>query len=711
MPLSSQMNDQQPLFLDRELSWLEFNRRVLEQAGDRSVPLFERLKFLSIYHSNLDEFFMVRIGSLGDQALVNPEKQDEKTGWTAAGQISMSLERVRSFVPLLSQIYEELAGGLHEQGVEIVDCSALTRLEELLFLQRFTDEIEPLLSPLVIDRSHPFPFLGNKEQYVITRLDAKDGKMRVGLVGMSQLPPYLIVTVDQVKKLAFLPDLVCRFAGKIFEKQKVRERMVIRITRNADISIDEALDDNLDFRGIMQGLLKKRRRLAAVRMQCSRQPSPELLSYLCGRLSLTPDRVMAESTPLDLSFGFSLPGLLSNLSPTLFYPDSSPVHRFDGQKKELLRLFSEKETLLSFPFESIRTFIELLGEAADDPSVLSIQISLYRLAAHSRIAEALCRAAGNGKQVTCLLELRARFDEQSNINYAQLLEEAGCTVIYGLDDYKTHAKLCLITMRKHGKLFTITQVGTGNYNEKTSEQYTDLSLITPDAQVGQDAGRIFAALCKSEIPERLEHLWVAPFGFKPRLLELIREETEYAQQGEAGIIEIKVNSLNDLEVMQALIEASRAGVRILLIVRGLCCLRPGIPGSTENVTVKSIVGRYLEHSRIFAFGTGERRRLWIGSGDLLNRNTRRRVEVFAEVRSAASRHKLEEILERIRRDNVNGWIMRPDGGYERCPRGGMRHDSHHDLRELAAQESSVQSIKALPKHPFIRLRDILHQGK
>ena len=271
--------------------------------------------------------------------------------------------------------------------------------------------------------------------------------------------------------------------------------------------------------------------------------------------------------------------------------------------------------------------------------------------------------------------------------------------------------ICLITMRKHGKLFTITQVGTGNYNEKTSEQYTDLSLITPDAQVGQDAGRIFAALCKSEIPERLEHLWVAPFGFKPRLLELIREETEYAQQGEAGVIEIKVNSLNDLEVMQALIEASRAGVRILLIVRGICCLRPGIPGSTENITVKSIVGRYLEHSRIFAFGAGERRRLWIGSGDLLNRNTRRRVEVFAEVRSAASRHKLEEILERIRRDNVNGWVMRPDGSYERCPRGGIRHDSHRDLRELAVLESSVQSIKALPKHPFVRLRDILHRGK
>ncbi|PWM26157.1 MAG: polyphosphate kinase 1 [Oscillospiraceae bacterium] len=687
MPLPAQIAGNSSPFLDRELSWLEFNYRVLSQAADPQVPLLERLKFLAIYHSNLDEFFMVRIGSLSDQALLHPEKRDEKTGWTASIQIERALQKIQGMAPHLSRCYEQLVPLLREQGIEILDCRSMGRLEELLFLQRFVDEIEPLLSPLIIDRSHPFPFLHNREQYVIARLLNKDGKVRVGLVGTSTLPAYLTVQVDRVCKLAFTSDLICHFLDRIFDRQKISERLIVRVTRNADLSITEAFDDELDFRGVMQELLKKRRRLAAVRLQCSAQPSPALLGRLCEALSLSPERVMTEDCPLDLSFGFSLPALLTERRASLSYPEAPPVNRLEANRRHVLQYFLEGETLLCFPFESIRPFLDLLDQAAQDPCVLSIQITLYRLASHSRIAEALCRAAEQGKQVTCLLELRARFDEQSNINYARLLEEAGCTVIYGLDEYKTHAKLCLITARRYGKLFTITQVGTGNYNEKTAEQYTDLSLITSHPGTGQDAARIFASLCKGEVPPVLEYLWVAPLGFKPRLLELIREEIRCVRRGEPGIIQIKVNSINDIDIMQALIEASQAGVQIFLAVRGICCIRPGLPGLTENITVKSLVGRYLEHSRIFAFGTGERRQLLIGSGDLLNRNTRRRIEVFVPVRSLSARRKLESILEAIQNDTVNGWLMNSDGSYRRISPQETPCDSH---RLLWIEASSSQ---------------------
>ena len=469
--------------------------------------------------------------------------------------------------------------------------------------------------------------------------------------------------------MLFTADIILYCAQKLYGKQKVVEKHIMRVTRNADISVDEGLYDfDIDFRGVMEEMLKKRRRLDVVRLQFSSMPGERVVNFLCKKFKVTPACFLVQSIPLDFSFGFALPSALDphKEEKSWFYHEAKPFVPVDFAKGDAggaINYLQNHDMLLSFPFHSTKPFVDLLYEAGDDPSVVSIKISLYRLANHSKIASALAHAAEKGKEVLCVLELRARFDEQNNIDYATMLEEAGCTVIYGLSDYKIHAKLCLITRKVHNQIQYITQVGTGNYNEKTSELYTDLSFISTDPKMGEDATRVFQALCVGEVVESTERLWVAPNCFESNVLRYIQEQIDLARSGGEGYVFIKVNSLNDMEIMEKLIEASQAGVKVEMVIRGICCLCPGIPGYTDNIRIKSIVGRYLEHSRIFIFGTGEQQRIFMGSGDLLNRNTRRRVEVFAEVRDGDPRREILHLVDAIRMDNQNSWEMLSDGSY------------------------------------------------
>ncbi len=671
------------IFVNRELSWLEFNRRVLSESLNPKIPLMERLKFLSIYFSNLDEFFMVRVGSLHDQSIVEPNKLDDKTGLNAAGQIDAILKKVAEINPIAERAWESIKQQLRAQDIDLMDTQHLNKLDEQIVQKYFAENIRPLLSPQIIDRQHPFPFLKNKEQFVLTVLENKEKEkdkskdksqtkgdsLKLGIVSFSHLPPYFIFTLNQRRRVLFTADIILFCAQKLYGKQKVVEKHIMRVTRNADISVDEGLYDfDIDFRGVMEEMLKKRRRLDVVRLQFSSMPGERVVNFLCKKFKVTPACFLVQSIPLDFSFGFALPSALDphKEEKSWFYHEAKPFVPVDFAKGDAGGVFNylqNHDLLLSFPFHSTKPFVDLLYEAADDPSVVSIKISLYRLANHSKIASALAHAAEKGKEVLCVLELRARFDEQNNIDYATMLEEAGCIVIYGLSDYKIHAKLCLITRKVHNQIQYITQVGTGNYNEKTSELYTDLSFISTDPKMGEDATRVFQALCVGEVVESTERLWVAPNCFESNVLRYIQEQVDLARSGGEGYVFIKVNSLNDMEIMEKLIEASQAGVKVEMVIRGICCLCPGIPGYTDNIRIKSIVGRYLEHSRIFIFGTGEQQRIFMGSGDLLNRNTRRRVEVFAEVRDGDPRREILHLVDAIRMDNQNSWEMLSDGSY------------------------------------------------
>lgn len=673
------------IFVNRELSWLEFNRRVLSESLNPKIPLMERLKFLSIYFSNLDEFFMVRVGSLHDQSIVEPNKLDDKTGLNAAGQIDAILKKVAEINPIAERAWESIKQQLRAQDIDLMDTQHLNKLDEQIVQKYFAENIRPLLSPQIIDRQHPFPFLKNKEQFVLTVLENKEKEkdkdkskdksqtkgdsLKLGIVSFSHLPPYFIFTLNQRRRVLFTADIILFCAQKLYGKQKVVEKHIMRVTRNADISVDEGLYDfDIDFRGVMEEMLKKRRRLDVVRLQFSSIPGERVVNFLCKKFKVTPACFLVQSIPLDFSFGFALPSALDphKEEKSWFYHEAKPFVPVDFAKGDAGGAFNylqNHDLLLSFPFHSTKPFVDLLYEAGDDPSVVSIKISLYRLANHSKIASALAHAAEKGKEVLCVLELRARFDEQNNIDYATMLEEAGCTVIYGLSDYKIHAKLCLITRKVHNQIQYITQVGTGNYNEKTSELYTDLSFISTDPKMGEDATRVFQALCVGEVVESTERLWVAPNCFESNVLRYIQEQIDLARSGGEGYVFIKVNSLNDMEIMEKLIEASQAGVKVEMVIRGICCLCPGIPGYTDNIRIKSIVGRYLEHSRIFIFGTGEQQRIFMGSGDLLNRNTRRRVEVFAEVRDGDPRREILHLVDAIRMDNQNSWEMLSDGSY------------------------------------------------
>jgi len=649
--------DDRHCFIDRELSWLQFNLRVLREAGDQSVPLLERLKFLGIYRSNLEEFFMVRVGSLTHRAVLLPDERDEKTGWTAREQLRHILPEVAAQQDTESKIYRRLLQDMKAADIDVVDFRKMNKVDEVM-ARKFFSEIRPLLSPRVVDAEHPFPFIDNKEICVAVSLGKGERKedFRLGLVSLVRVPLYRVVDVDDRQKVILTPEMVCHFAPQLFKKQEVRESVLLQVTRNADVFIEDDLRSfDADFRASMEKMLRKRKRQQPVRLLLSAKPSGRMLSALIKSVKVPEDNVFVCKMPFDLSFGSGL-----RRDKDMKYPERRGKRTIQLAKGQFFPYLEKKDILLCYPYQSMNGFVDLLYEAADDPDVVSIRITLYRLSASSKVAAALAYAADRGKSVLCLLELRARFDEQSNIDYSEVLEDAGCQVIYGLPDMKVHSKLCLITRKKGDGVQYFTQVGTGNYNETTSEQYTDISIITSQHAVGEDAAAIFDALSLGQAPAETETLWCAPNNYRTRVLEFLARETE---KGPDGFVAVKVNSMNDLAVMRALIAASQAGVHIEMYVRGICCLRPGIEGFTDNITVHSIVGRYLEHSRIFIFGKGEEQRIFVGSGDLLNRNTQRRVEVFIECLTPETREDALRIMASLREDRERSWLMRPDGSY------------------------------------------------
>ncbi len=654
------------IYMNRELSWLKFNERVLEEAENPEVPLCERLTFASIYQSNLDEFFMVRVGSLYDQTLLDKKIRENKTGMTSQEQIDAILKRTKQINKRKEAVYEELMERVAEQGIRILRFNELDE-EGAAYLERyFESEIAPLISPTVVGRRQPFPFLRNKEIYAVAVLGSKGKKDRLGIIPCtSNIFGRLIAVPGMQGTYMLAEELILHFAPAVFKGYKIKSKSLLRITRNADIDADALYDEDLDYREFMEGLIKQRKKLAPIRLELSRDIDKKGIAVLCEYLELDESHVFISSTPLDLSFVFQIQDLLRKHTE-LYFPKRTPQRSDQFQDgRSIIDQIREEDKLLSYPYESIRPFLHLLTEAAEDPDVISIKMTLYRVAKQSKVVEALIEAAENGKEVVVLVELRARFDEENNIGWSRLLEDAGCQVIYGLDGYKVHSKLCLITRKNGGQVEYITQIGTGNYNEKTSRLYTDLSLMTANVEIGLEASNVFQALSKGEVVEHSEHLLVAPKCLQNKVLAMLDEEIAHARNGEEAYAGFKLNSLTDKKIIDKLIEASEAGAKVDMVVRGICCLIPGVEGKTENIRIFSIVGRFLEHSRIYIFGSRERRKYYIASADFMTRNTVRRVEVAAPVYDERLQNKLQDMFDTMLADNQKARYLGADGNYQR----------------------------------------------
>ena len=661
--------EESTVFMNRELSWLKFNERVLEEAENERTPLCERLSFASIYQSNLDEFFMVRVGTLVDQNEVSPNLRDNKTDMTAQEQIDAVIREVNGLNARKDAVYARLMSQVEALGLRLVDFSRISKAESER-LERFFDlQIAPLISPTIVGRRQPFPFLRNKEIYAAVVLEKKNGKTKLGIIPCSTgvFPRMIEVSADQ-KTYMLTEELVLHFCYKVFAGFAVKSKSLIRVTRNADIDADALYEEDIDYREFMVQLIKKRKRLAPVRLEMSRELDEKIIKKLCKSMDMDKRYVFRNNTPLDLSFLSQVQDILRQ-NPELFYHRRVPQRSAQFAAGPVLPQIAQGDKLLSYPYESIKPFLDMLEEAANDDSVVSIKMTLYRVARQSQVVEALIEAAENGKDVLVLVELKARFDEENNIEWSRRLEDAGCNVIYGLDGYKVHSKLCLITRRVNGQTEYVTQIGTGNYNEKTARLYTDLSLVTANEEIGREADSVFRALAKGETVEHTEHLLVAPHCLQNRVLDMIDDEIIHARRGEPAYIGVKINSLTDKAIIDRLIAASCAGVRIDLIVRGICCLIAGVPGKTENIRVISIVGRFLEHSRVYIFGTPERERVYIASADFMTRNTLRRVEVAAPVTDPALRARLHHLFDTMLSDNQQARRMLPDGRYVRLQAG------------------------------------------
>ena len=658
------------IFINRELSWLDFNRRVLVLGKDKNVPLAEQVKFLAIYGSNLDEFFMVRVGSLQERASLmrakkERDKRENKTNMTAEEQLTAIMPKVAHLQEDCDKYYEKALESLAECGYKKVDFNALSKEEEHFWKKYFQSELFPILSPQIVDSRHPFPFLRNKEIYLGVLLKEK-GEQSLGMVPISsQIERMQVIRRDGRTEFALTEELVLHYASLIFGKDAVQETCLFRVTRNADIDVKEGMmDHDIDYREIMADLLKRRRKLAAVRLQVTPTAPQEIVRILCEKLELTHKRVFAQKSPLDLSFFYKLTSRMeADGHPELFYPAARPM--LPPPDYDLAAEVEKHDVLLSYPYQSIRPFIAMLKKAAQDPAVISIKMTLYRMARESQIVQALMEAAENGKEVVALVELRARFDEQNNIDWSKQLESAGCTVIYGFEDYKVHSKLTLITRKGAEGYSYITQIGTGNYNEKTSELYTDYSFITADERIGEEASKVFRNLAVQQLTEESDRMLVAPLRFKSVLLDEMDHVIAAARMGRPASMILKNNSISDRDIILKLQEASCAGVRIDMIVRGICCVRAGVPGKTENLHIRSLVGRYLEHGRIYSFFDGVHTRIYIASGDFLTRNTECRVEVGVRVEDPVLIRKLSEILQLQLRDNVNAREMKADGSYQK----------------------------------------------
>lgn len=684
------------VYMNRELSWLKFNERVLEEAENPEVPLCERMTFVSIYQSNLDEFFRVRVGSLQDQMLISTEIRENKTKMTSAEQIRAIIKEVKKLNQRKDKAYEKLMKKIEEYGITLIN-HASAKSEEKKFLEKyFMKEIMPLSSPTIVGKRQPFPFLKNGEIYAVVVLETRNKKERIGIIPCSNNMLTRMVELPGGKgRYMLIEDLILHYIGKVFKGYKVKGKSLLKVVRNADIDADAAYDEDLDYREFMEDLMKQRKKLSPVRIDLSREMDETVVDALCRYLDVTPDRVFRSEAPLDVSFVFQLQDLLRR-NTELFYekrvPQKSPEFK-DGQS--ILQQITEEDKLLSYPYDSIRPFLKMLTEAAEDDSVISIKMTLYRLAKQSKVIEALCEAAENGKEVVVLVELRARFDEENNIRWSRMLEEAGCQIIYGLEHYKVHSKLCLITRRGENGIQYITQIGTGNYNEKTARLYTDLSLMTANEQIGMDAARVFQALAKGEVVEDMEHLLVAPKCLQSKVIEKIEEQIQKQKNGETAYIGLKMNSLTDKRIIDKLIDASKAGVKIDMIVRGICCLIPGVEGETENIHVISVVGRFLEHSRIYIFGNGEEAQYYIGSADFMTRNTVKRVEVAAPVYSERLKKRLQDFFDLMLSDNKKARKEDAKGTYSVVECKGQPINSQELLYQEAYAKAAVNSSNQL----------------
>ena len=684
----------QKCFINRELSWLKFNERVLEEAADETIPLCERLSFLSIFQSNLDEFFMVRVGSIHDMQLLSKPVRENKTNMTAGEQIDAILAAARELTAKKDWVYEQVMSQVAEQGIQIVDFHSISDVESGHMKRYFEQEIQPLLSTIVVGKKQPFPFLQNKEIYAAAVLETKSEKAKIGIIPCgSRVFERLIPVPTRPGSYMLAEELILHYLPSVFSKYKVTEKSIIRVTRNADIDADRMYDEDSNYREYMEELIKQRRRLCPIRLEMTRSLDTTITDRLCQILELEPDQVFLSRSPLDLSFVSGIRDALHS-RPELFYKKRSPQPPAAvDPKRRMLDQALEHDILLSYPYESMKPFLNMLHEAAVDPKVVSIKMTLYRLAKDSKVVEALVEAAENGKQVDVLVELKARFDEENNIAWSRLLEDAGCHVIYGLDGYKVHSKLCLITRKDENGIEYITQVGTGNYNEKTSRLYTDLSLITRNQEIGLDALEVFKALSMGETVEQTKCLLVAPNCLQSRVLSFIDREIGRAKEGKEAYIGIKINSLTDKKIMDKLIEASQAGVKVEMIIRGICCLQPGIEGYTENIHVISIVGRYLEHSRIYIFGAGEHADLYLSSADFMTRNTERRVEVAIPLYDPAIRTRVQELFGIMASDNVKARELCPDGIYRRVPAGDTPLNAQEALFDMAYEAHGARNIQ------------------
>ena len=677
------------IYMNRELSWLKFNERVLEEAENPENPLCERLTFVSIYQSNLDEFYMVRVGSLVDQMLLAKDIRENKTNMTPKEQLDAILARTKKLNRKRDVVYEEIMESLEEYGVHMLNFHKIEK-EDRNYLERYFEaEVAPVISPSIVGKRQPFPFLRNKEIYAVVVLETKKGKEKLGIIPCSSAGIQRLIPVPRKTGTYMLSEeLILHFVSKIFKGYHIKAKSLLRITRNADIDADALYDEDLDYREFMVELIKARKKLAPIRLELSREMDGDVVETLCDYLEVDKNFVFRGDIPLDLSFVFQIQDGLRKRTE-LFYekriPQKSPVF---NSHEPILDQIAKKDRFLSYPYESIKPFLTMLHEAANDEDVVSIKMTLYRVAKQSKVVEALIEAAENGKEVFVLVELKARFDEENNIGWSRLLEDAGCHVIYGLDGYKVHSKLCQIMKKKDGNVEYYTQIGTGNYNEKTARLYTDLSLMTADPKIGTEAARVFQALAMGETVEDMDYLLVAPKCLQNKVLAMIDEEIEHAKAGEQAYIGLKMNSLTDKRIMNKLVEASCAGVHIDMVVRGICCLIPGVKGQTENIHIISIVGRFLEHSRIYIFGTQERAKIYISSADFMTRNTLRRVEVAAPIEDPDIRMQIQEMFVTMLSDNRKARTMNNKGNYKIEPSDNAPLNSQEVFLEQAYENAA-----------------------
>ena len=688
------MKKNEKCYTNRELSWLQFNERVLNEAGNPRVPLAERMTFASIYQTNLDEFFMVRVGTLMMQMNAKEKVIENKTGMTSEEQVKEILARVCLLEKKKAKIYEQLMGELEPKGIRIINFNRLSNEEGRLLEQYFDAHIAPFLSPMVIGKQQPFPFLANKQLYAIVLLTSQKGKKKTGIVPCSNSVFKRLIEIPTRPGCFMLSEeLILHFISKLYPKYTIREKSIMRVTRNADIDAHDLYDEDMDYRDMMEQLIKKRVRLDPVRVELSRKINDEAKQELSNFLEIGTSHIINVKTPLDLSFVFTLQNYLRD-QKELFYEKRSPRETPAlSMHESILSQVEKKDVLLSYPFESMKPFIKMLNDAAEDPDVVSIKMTLYRVADRSKIIDALIEAAENGKEVVVLVELRARFDEANNIEMSHRLEDAGCQILYGLGDYKVHSKLCLITQKKGDSYAYITQIGTGNYNEKTSRLYTDLSVMTCDKDIAKDAIDVFNALASDDTVKSVDKLLVAPNCLQNKVLDMIDEQIAIAQSGGEGYIGVKINSLTDKKIIDRFIEASRAGVKIDLVVRGICCLIPGVEGETDNIRIISIVGRFLEHSRIYMFGKGEERKIYIASADFMTRNTLRRVEVATPILDEDIKAQISMMFDKMLADNCQARELDSDGEYTLVSDGKEPLNSQEFFYDLAYERASKAEVE------------------